>query len=228
MVCKYTKNLFRNQSKKFLKIIILDGSMRKMTHEEISKLRYTPEILSKMIRFPIYGLLDNIRSLYNVGAIFRIADGARIEKLFLSGYTPHPPRKEIEKTALGATTTVPWEYHKNPVEIIHGLKSQNIKICVLEHVIPSKPYYSLTNRDFPLCVVLGNEITGISHEIIEAADMGIEIPMHGMKQSLNAAVAFGIAVFEIVRIYNEKRLFKPRQEPHVRAGEPFQQHKVFE
>lgn len=178
--------------------------MRKMTHEEISKFRHSRENLSKLRRFPVYGLMDNIRSLYNVGAIFRISDGARIEKLYLSGYTPHPPRKEIDKTALGATATVPWEYAKNPMDIINRLKSQNIKICALEHVEPSKPYYSLRSSDFPLCIVVGNEIDGVSREIIENADLGIEIPMFGMKQSLNAAVAFGIAIFECVRILGAK------------------------
>jgi tRNA G18 (ribose-2'-O)-methylase SpoU len=175
-----------------------------MTHEEISKFRHSAEKLSKLERFPVYGLMDNIRSLYNVGAIFRIADGARIEKLFLTGFTPHPPRKEIDKTALGATKTVPWEYKKNPLEIISILKSQNIKICVLEHVHPSIPYYTLSPTDFPLCMVVGNEITGVSREIIDCADLGIEIPMFGMKQSLNAAVAFGIAIFECARILGKK------------------------
>ena len=176
--------------------------MRKMTHEEIAQFRHSPENLSKLERFPVYGLMDNIRSLYNVGAIFRIADGARIEKLYLSGFTPHPPRKEIDKTALGATKTVPWEYAKNPMDIIHRLKSQKVKLCVLEHVHPSIPYYSLDRVDFPLCIIVGNEITGVSKEIIECADLGIEIPMFGMKQSLNAAVAFGIAIFECIRILN--------------------------
>lgn len=177
--------------------------MRKMTHEEIAKLRYKPENLQKIERFPVYGLLDNIRSLYNVGAMFRIADGARIEKLFLSGYTPYPPRKEIEKTALGATKTVPWEYLKNPLDVINKLRSSNIKICVLEHVLPSRPYYSLEKSDFPLCIVVGNEITGISNQIIDEADFGIEIPMYGMKQSLNAATAFGIAIFDCIRILKQ-------------------------
>src|SRR5207248_574384 len=89
--------------------------MRKLTHEEIAVRRFTPTQLEGMERLPVYALLDNIRSLYNVGSIFRSSDGVRIAKLFLCGYTPFPPRKEIEKTALGATSTVPWEYHKDPL-----------------------------------------------------------------------------------------------------------------
>ncbi|MBI4811149.1 MAG: RNA methyltransferase [Ignavibacteriales bacterium] len=150
----------------------------------------------------MYGLLDNIRSLYNVGAIFRTADGARISKLFLCGYTPYPPRKEIEKTALGATSTIPWEYFKNPLDAIDLLKSQGIRICVLEHTDKSLPYYSLTKDVFPLCLVVGNEITGVSKEILSQADYAIDIPMYGMKQSLNAAIAFGITTFDCVRILN--------------------------
>ena len=174
--------------------------MRKLTHNEIAKERFSHEELKNTERLPVYVLLDNIRSLYNVGSIFRTSDGARISKLILCGYTPYPPRKEIEKTALGSTTTVPWEYHKNPSSAIEQLKSTGIKICVLEHTDQRVPYYSLSQSDFPLCLVVGNEIAGVSKEIITHADLAIEIPMFGMKQSLNAAVAYGITVFEFVRI----------------------------
>ena len=175
--------------------------MRKLTHTEIAKYRFTKEQLVKEPRFPIYVLLDNIRSLYNVGSIFRTSDGARVAKLILTGYTPHPPRKEIEKTALGSTVTVPWEYIQDPVEAINELKKSNIKICVLEHTTESKPYFTISNSDFPLCLVIGNELTGVSKAIIEEADMSIDIPMFGLKQSLNVAVAYGIAVFELVKIF---------------------------
>src|SRR6266851_3239363 len=97
--------------------------MRKLTHDEIAKNRYSHEQLLTVSRNPIHVLLDNVRSLYNVGSIFRTSDGARISKLFLSGYTPHPPRKEIEKTALGATATVPWEYVKDPCTAVSALKA---------------------------------------------------------------------------------------------------------
>ncbi|MBI5020928.1 MAG: RNA methyltransferase [Ignavibacteriales bacterium] len=174
--------------------------MRKLDHKEISKKRYTIAELQNSERFPIYGLLDNIRSLYNVGSMFRSADGARCAKLFLTGYTPSPPRKEIDKTALGATESVPWEYFQSPLEAVNIIKEMGIKICVLEHTTHSRPYYKLDGSEFPLCIVVGNEITGISREIIENADMAIEIPMYGMKQSLNAAVAFGITIFGCVSV----------------------------
>ena len=174
--------------------------MRKLTHDEISAQRTPLEKIPSQPRLPISAIIDNVRSLYNVGSIFRSSDGALIERLYLTGFTPHPPRKEIEKTALGATKTVPWEHHKNPNELILKLKKQNIKICILELTTKSKPYYSVKRSDFPVCVVVGNEITGVSKEFIDAADMGIEIPMFGNKQSLNVAVAYGIVLYDFVRI----------------------------
>ena len=178
--------------------------MRKLTHDEISEKRLTKELMNDVERLPIYGMLDNIRSLYNVGSMFRTSDGALVKKLFLSGYTPHPPRKEIEKTALGSTQTVPWEYHRTTAECIAAIRNEGAKLCVLEHTTRSIPYYEIEKPDFPICLVVGNEITGISPEVIAAADLAIEIPMYGTKQSLNCAVAFGIALFELVRVW--KRL----------------------
>ena len=176
--------------------------MKKLSHYEISQKRLTREQLANIQRYPIYVLLDNIRSLYNVGSIFRTSDGARISKLYLCGYTPYPPRKEIEKTALGSTTTVPWQYHRNPLIPIRELKAQGIRICLLEQTSASTPYCTITTKDFPVCLVIGNEIVGISKEIVAEADLAVEIPMFGMKQSLNAAVAYGITVFEFVKILN--------------------------
>ncbi len=174
--------------------------VRKLTHGEISLRRTSLEDIPSRLRLPLYAMVDNVRSLYNVGSIFRTSDGALIEKLFLAGFTPHPPRKEIDKTALGATTTVPWEYHKDPMEVVTWLKKEKIKICVLELTTESRPYFELKKENFPLCVVVGNEITGVSKEIIREADMGIEIPMFGNKQSLNVAVAYGIVVYDCVRL----------------------------
>jgi len=147
-------------------------------------------------------MLDSIRSLYNVGSMFRTSDGASIRKLYLCGYTPHPPREEIEKTALGSTKSVAWEYHVDPLDAVASVKAEGVRLCVLEHTTLSKPYYMVRKDDFPICLVVGNEITGVSPQVIAMADIAIEIPMHGIKQSLNAAVAYGIALFELVRIWN--------------------------
>jgi tRNA G18 (ribose-2'-O)-methylase SpoU len=178
--------------------------MRKLTHEEIALGRLSAQARSAAERFPVTLLLDNIRSLYNVGSIFRTADAARVSKLFLTGYTPYPPRREIDKTALGATGTVPWEHHDHPLDAVGKLKAEGIRICVLEHTDESRPHTGLTRKEFPLCLVVGNELTGVSKELIRAADMAIEIPMFGMKQSLNVAVACGIALFELLRVLQEE------------------------
>jgi 23S rRNA (guanosine2251-2'-O)-methyltransferase len=175
--------------------------MRKLTHAEISEKRVPTEHIATVSRLPLIVLVDNIRSLYNVGSIFRTSDGVMIEKLILTGFTSHPPRKEIEKTALGSTKSVPWEYAKHPVEAIEVLKEHGYKICCLELTDKSIPHYNITKAHFPMCLVIGNEITGVSKDVIELCDSGIEIPMFGTKQSLNVAVAYGIAVFELAKIW---------------------------
>ena len=179
--------------------------MKKLTHEEIAKKRPKLEEINYQIRIPVAVLVDNVRSLYNVGSIFRTSDGAMIQKLILAGFTPYPPRKEIEKTALGSTKSVPWEYFKDPVEALQSLKAQGYKICCLELMDKSIPYYEISLSHFPLCVVIGNEITGVSKDIIEQCDLGLEIPMFGVKQSLNVAVAYGIALFELSRIWRKQK-----------------------
>ncbi|MCU7493627.1 MAG: RNA methyltransferase [Ignavibacteria bacterium] len=176
--------------------------MKKLTHDEISVNRSTLDTLHTVNKLPVYVLLDNIRSTYNVGSIFRTSDGAMIEKLFLCGYTPHPPKKEILKTALGSTESVKWEYVKDPKEAVLALKSQGVKICALEQTSKSRTYYSVPESEFPLCLIVGNEITGVSQDLIDLCDFSVEIPQFGIKQSLNVAVAYGIAIFDLRRIYD--------------------------
>ena len=178
--------------------------MRKLTHAEISTKRVPEEQIENASRLPMIVLVDNVRSLYNVGSIFRTSDGAMIEKLILGGFTPYPPRKEIDKTALGSTKSVPWEYTKHPTEIILSLKERGYKICCLELTDKSIPYSDIKTTDFPICLVIGNEINGVAKEVIELCDLAIEIPMYGIKQSLNVAVAYGIAVFELARLWRTK------------------------
>lgn len=120
------------------------------------------------------------------------------------GMTKKLGSKEVLKTALGSTESVQWEYVKNPLEAIKKIKAQGIKICALELTENSKPYYDLTKNDFPLCLIVGNEITGVSQEILDLCDFSIEIPQYGIKQSLNVAVAYGIAIFELRRIFDNK------------------------
>ncbi|NLT51457.1 MAG: RNA methyltransferase [Ignavibacteria bacterium] len=177
--------------------------MKKLTHDEISQNRSTLETIHEVKKLPIYVILDSIRSAYNVGSVFRTSDGAMIEKLYLCGYTPHPPQKEVLKTALGSTESVKWEYIKDPVELIKKLKTEGIKICALEQTSKSRKYSQVSFGEFPLCLIIGNEITGVSQELIDLCDFSLEIPQYGIKQSLNVAVAYGISIFELRKIFDE-------------------------
>lgn len=151
-----------------------------------------------------YTLVENVRSLYNVGAIFRTADGAGIEKLFLTGITGRPPHREIRKVALGAEESVPWEYHADGVILAQELKKQGIRLVILETGEGSQLYDEAV-YDFPICLVIGNEYHGVSQALCAEADMMVRLPMFGVKISLNVAVAFGIAAYEIIKQKNGAR-----------------------
>jgi len=172
--------------------------MKKIAYLDLINAWATPDELKQRPRRPVSVLLDNVRSLYNVGSIFRTSDAAGVEKIYLCGITGKPPRAEIHKAGLGAEKSVPWEYYQNPVEIVQTLKREGHRIVILEHT-DQPQLYDEASYQFPLCLVVGHEITGVSDEVVELADMAIEIPMFGMKQSLNVAVAYGIAVYEIVK-----------------------------
>ncbi|NMB80486.1 MAG: RNA methyltransferase [Ignavibacteria bacterium] len=178
--------------------------MKKLSHEEISRNRASLEKLDKVKRMPVYVLLNSIRSSYNVGSIFRTSDGVMIEKLFLCGYTPTPEKKEVIKTALGSQNSVKWEYVKDAKEVINRLKNEGVKICSLELTDKSISYYNVSKTDFPICLIVGNEISGVSQELIDLCDFSIEIPQFGIKQSLNVAVAYGIAIFDLRRVFEIK------------------------
>lgn len=175
--------------------------MKKLTHAEIASKRLALDSIPDRDRLPVAAVVDNVRSLYNVGSIFRTSDGALIQKLILTGFTPHPPRKEIEKTALGATKSVPWQHFPTPRLALDALRADGYRICCLELTDASVPYFSIRKADFPLCLIIGNEITGVSKDLIAECDTALEIPMFGTKQSLNVAVAFGVAIFELSRIW---------------------------
>lgn len=177
---------------------------RKLTHDEISANRSTLDNISEVNKMPVYIILNSIRSSYNVGSIFRTSDGAMIEKLYLCGYTPTPEKKEVLKTALGSQDSIDWEYRGDAVELVKELKSRGINICALELTDKSIPYHSISKNDFPMALIIGNEITGVSQELLDLCDLSIEIPQFGIKQSLNVAVAYGISVFELRKIFDSK------------------------
>ncbi len=149
-------------------------------------------------------IAHNIRSLENVGSIFRSADAFAVSKLYLTGYTGSPPESKISKTALGAENSVPWEKHKSAVRLIKKIRIENpgVVICGLENNLPNKEIVSLASfkPKFPLALVLGTETTGIPKNVLKECDILLEIPMQGKKESLNVAVAFGIAAFKLVNM----------------------------
>ena len=170
--------------------------MRKLSHSELlsrqQKQSQTKETL------PLTVVLNDIRSLYNVGSIFRTADGVGVEKIWLCGITgvPDTERSRIEKTALGAEKKVLWEHRKDSLSVIHELKNRGYEIVLLEQIQESVPYQEFEPAG-PVCLVVGNEISGISDELLALADRAIEIEMSGLKNSLNVTVAFGVVAYHI-------------------------------
>lgn len=145
-----------------------------------------------------YVLAHNIRSMHNVGAIFRTSDGAGVDKLFLTGYTAIPPRVEITKSALGAETWIPWEHEKDPLTVISRLRRDTVSVVALEQTKDAIEISEFTPT-FPLCLVVGNEINGVPDDILQQCDTVVQLPMRGRKESLNVSVAFGIAAYEIAK-----------------------------
>ena len=177
--------------------------MRKLSHGELKAARPDRDELGRLARYPVAVLCENIRSLYNVGSIFRTSDGAGIEKLYLCGYTGYPPRPEIDKTALGSVQGVPWEYVPNQFEAVRLLKKNGYRIVALEHTSGSIPY-DQASYTFPLCLVVGNEVSGVTDELIALCDMAVNIPMFGLKQSLNVSVAYGILVYHVIKAFRQE------------------------
>lgn len=168
-------------------------TMRKLSHPELVARQ---QVRQEEPKLPFCVVLNNIRSLYNVGSIFRTADGVGVEKLWICGITGHPPDTQIAKTALGAEKRIPWEYRRDACEVLRELKVQGYQIVFLEQLAESISY-----RDFrpsqSVCLVIGNEISGVSEELISLCDQTIEIEMAGMKNSLNVTVAFGVVAYHL-------------------------------
>lgn len=178
--------------------------LEKISNEEIQKKKPTIAELRKQKRTPLYIIFENVRSMHNIGAMFRTSDGALVEKIFLTGITPCPPKKEIDKSALGATDVVPWEYCADVSVPIENLKSKGVSIIALELARQSVPYFKFQYK-FPMCLVVGNEVDGISQNLLNMCDAAIDIPMLGRANSLNVATAYGIAVYEILRQYKNAK-----------------------
>ena len=172
--------------------------MRKLSMEELARKSVNEFKLSD--KFPIIVVLENIRSAYNVGSVFRTSDAFLIEAIYIIGYSAKPPHKEIKKTALGAEETVTWEYFKTSAEAINELKIRKYKVYAVEQAEESYKLHSANFRqNEKIAVVFGNEVTGVEQTTIHLCDGCIEIPQLGMKHSLNIATAAGIVLWELIR-----------------------------
>ena len=176
----------------------------KRTNDELKANRPTLDEVEAIPRLPISILVENVRSVHNVGSIFRSADGVGANKIYLAGYTACPPREDLSKTALGSEKAVPWEHFDNPIDAAKSILKQGISLVLLEQTVKSKSIYDI-NWSFPICFIVGNEVTGVSEELSKLATVHAEIPMRGVKQSLNVSVATGVAGYEFSRIYSSLR-----------------------
>lgn len=159
--------------------------------------------MSAQVKFPYSIFLDNIRSALNVGAIFRTCDAAGVRKLYLSGISPYPPHNRIPKTALGAEERVEWERNTSSLDLAKKLKSEGHTLICVEQTPKSRRYDQVTYPENSV-LIFGHEITGVSPEILEIADMHVQLPMFGSKESLNVATTVGIMAYHVSLQFEDK------------------------
>ena len=179
--------------------------MRKLENSELD--RKSISDFKEATKTPIIIILDDIRSLHNIGSVFRSADAFLIEKIYLCGITATPPNKEIHKTALGATETVAWEHHENVLEVIENLKKEKVSVFAIEQVENSlflNDFEVEANKKYAL--VFGNEVFGVNQEAIKLCEGTIEIPQLGTKHSLNISVSAGIVVWDLFCKWNDLKM----------------------
>jgi len=178
--------------------------MRKLANEELN--RISKEEFKQAEKTPIIVILDDIRSLHNIGSVFRTSDAFLLEKIYLCGITATPPNKEIHKTALGATDTVTWEYAKDVLEVIQKLKEEKVNIFSVEQTensIMLNDFQVEPNEKYAL--IFGNEVKGVSQKAIDMSDGVIEIPQLGSKHSLNISVSAGIVIWDLFQKFFENK-----------------------
>ncbi|PKV49515.1 SpoU rRNA methylase family protein [Aquimarina sp. MAR_2010_214] len=169
---------------------------RKLKNSELD--RKTVEEFKGSKKTPLIIILDNIRSLNNIGSVFRTADAFLIEKIYLCGITATPPHKDIQKTALGATDTVDWEHQKDTLQLVQDLKSQHIKILSIEqaeNAIMLNDFTPESNQKY--AIIFGNEVKGVQQQVVSESDTVIEIPQYGSKHSLNISVSAGVIIWDL-------------------------------
>lgn len=174
--------------------------MQKIKNEDLN--RKSVDDFKQSKKIPVCVVLDNVRSLNNVGSVFRTADAFLVEKIYLCGHTGTPPNKEIEKTALGATLSVDWGHYKSTLEAVKYLKENNYTVFSVEQVERSTLLHDISiNKNNKVALVFGNEVYGVSQEVINESHGCIEIPQLGTKHSLNISVSAGIVIWEFAKVY---------------------------
>lgn len=172
--------------------------MRKLSMAELG--RKTVAEFKRAHKTPVIAVLDNIRSMHNVGSVFRTADAFLVEAIFLCGYTPQPPHRDINKTALGATESVDWMYFATTVDAVTELRANGYKVYAVEQTEGSISLQNFASSvSEKIAVIFGNEVDGVHNDVLPLTDGCIEIPQLGMKHSLNISVAAGIVLWEIIR-----------------------------
>ncbi|MFL1011953.1 RNA methyltransferase [Flavisericum labens] len=178
--------------------------MRKLKNSELDRL--SVDAFKEAKKAPIIVVLDNIRSLNNIGSVFRTSDAFLIEKIYLCGITAKPPHKDIHKTALGSTDTVDWEYAEDTLEIIEQLKTEGITVCSIEQVENATMLNDFkVEPETKYALVFGNEVKGVTQNVVSASDVVIEIPQFGSKHSLNISVSCGVVVWDVFSKLSEIR-----------------------
>ena len=171
--------------------------MRKLSMDELG--RKSVEDFKLADKKPLVVVMDNIRSMHNVGSVFRTADAFLISGICLCGFTPQPPHRDIHKTALGATDSVDWLYYEHTVDAVLALKERGYKVLAIEQTEGSVLLNDYVYTNTPTAFVFGNEVDGVSDEVLQVCDGVIEIPQWGMKHSLNISVAAAVVLWEFVR-----------------------------
>ncbi|ETN94333.1 SpoU rRNA Methylase family protein [Zhouia amylolytica] len=170
--------------------------MRKLRNSELERLNV--EAFKEVKKTPLIVILDNIRSLNNIGSVFRTSDAFLIEKIYLCGITACPPHKDIQKTALGATESVVWEYEEDTLELVKRLQEDGVKVLSVEQAENATMLNDFkVDSDQKYAVVFGNEVKGVSQKVVSASDNVIEIPQYGTKHSLNIAVSAGVVIWDL-------------------------------
>ncbi|RCW94011.1 RNA methyltransferase [Winogradskyella arenosi] len=169
---------------------------RKLKNEELDRLEVSEFKVAK--KSPIIIVLDNIRSLNNIGSVFRTSDAFLIEKIYLCGITAQPPHNDIRKTALGSTETVAWEYAEHTLEVIEKLKQDGVQICAIEQAENATMLDQFKPQaQNKYAFVFGNEVKGVAQDVVDASDVVIEIPQYGTKHSLNISVSCGVVIWDV-------------------------------